>query len=184
MEESLPIVTLGTVDVLGSGLISSSWLSSEENTAIALKEIFLEAKEAEILLKKHLAIWQVWNLSLECTYLIALELALESTLDESRDSQTYWELFWRPGGSTEFINDLFIFFELTIVVVRKRKVIDSLQTFFSFILYNSFSIDHCYKSGLSIFSVYIFGIFMLLLDPSDNSVTSVSSIDLVSDRHI
>jgi len=53
----------------------------------------------------------------------ALELALEGKLDESGDSQTHLELSWRSGGSTEFFNDLFGFFELImVVVVRGREV--------------------------------------------------------------
>jgi len=52
----------------------------------------------------------------------ALELALESKLDKSGDPPTYSKLSWKLGGSTGFFNDLFRFFELTMVVVRGREV--------------------------------------------------------------
>ena len=34
-----------------------------------------------------------------------------------------FELSWRPGGSIKFLINLFGFFELTMVVVRGRKVV-------------------------------------------------------------
>jgi len=56
LEESLLIVTLEVVDVLGSKLIFSSSVSSEKDKAIASGVIFLDIKEVEILLKKYLTI--------------------------------------------------------------------------------------------------------------------------------
>jgi len=55
----------------------------------------------------------------------ALELALESKLGDSEESPTYLELSWRPGRSAGFFVDLFGFFELTMVVVRERKICQS-----------------------------------------------------------
>ena len=91
LKESLPIVILRIVGILGFEPILSFSLSSKEDKAIALEETFLDAKETEILLEEHLAIQQVWDLSLRCTYLPALKLALKSNLDESGDIPTYWE---------------------------------------------------------------------------------------------
>ena len=91
--------------------MSFSSLSSEEDKNTASGETFLEAEEAETLIEECLAMQRVWCLPLECTHLPALELALESKLDESGDSQIHWELSRRPGGSTGFFNDLFGFFE-------------------------------------------------------------------------
>ena len=53
----------------------------------------------------------------------ALELALESKFRESGDSPMPFELSWIPGGSVGFLINLFGFFELTMVVVRGRKVV-------------------------------------------------------------
>jgi len=55
LEESLPVVTLEAVGVLGSEPMSSSLLSPEEDKATASGETFLEAKEAETLLEECLA---------------------------------------------------------------------------------------------------------------------------------
>jgi len=55
----------------------------------------------------------------------ALELALESKFRESGDSPIRFELSWRPGGSVGFLIDLFRIFELTMVVVREREVVNS-----------------------------------------------------------
>jgi len=56
LEESLLVITLGTVDILGSESILSSSLSPEKDEDKALREGFLEAEEAETLLEEHLAI--------------------------------------------------------------------------------------------------------------------------------
>jgi len=56
LKESLPIVTLGAIGILGSEPMFSSSLSSEEDQAKASGETFLEAEEAEMLLEEHLAI--------------------------------------------------------------------------------------------------------------------------------
>jgi len=56
LEESLPVVTLGAVSVLGSEPTLSSSLSPEEDEDKASGEGFLEAEEAETLLEKHLVI--------------------------------------------------------------------------------------------------------------------------------
>jgi len=55
LKESLPIVTLGVVGVLGSEPTLSSSLSPEENEDKASGEGFLEAEEAETLLEECLA---------------------------------------------------------------------------------------------------------------------------------
>jgi len=55
LEESLPIIILGTVGVLGSEPTLSSSLSPEEDEDKVLGEGFLEAEEAETLLEEHLA---------------------------------------------------------------------------------------------------------------------------------
>jgi len=57
--ESLPIITFGTVGVLGLEPTLSSSLSPEENEDKASEEGFLEAEEAEILLEECLAMQQV-----------------------------------------------------------------------------------------------------------------------------
>ena len=59
MEESLHVITLGEVGVLGSELTLSSSLSPEEDEDKASKEGFLEAKEAETLPEECLAMRQV-----------------------------------------------------------------------------------------------------------------------------
>ena len=56
LKESLPVVTLGVVGVLGSEPMLSSSLSPEEDEDKASGEEFLEAEEAEILLEERLAI--------------------------------------------------------------------------------------------------------------------------------
>ena len=65
LKESLSVIILGIVDILGSELILSSSLSSEEDEDKASGEGFLKAKEAETLLEERLAMRQVWGLSLE-----------------------------------------------------------------------------------------------------------------------
>jgi len=65
LEESLSVVTLGAVGVLGSEPTLSSSLSPEENEDKASGKGFLEAEEAETLLKECLAMRRVWGLSLE-----------------------------------------------------------------------------------------------------------------------
>jgi len=55
LEESLPIITLGAVGVLGSEPTLSSSLSSDKNEDKASGEGFLEAEEAKTLLEKCLA---------------------------------------------------------------------------------------------------------------------------------
>ena len=65
MEKSLPVVTLGVVGVLESEPMFSFSLSLEEDTAIALGEIFLEAEKTETLLEEYLTIW---SLLLEWTH--------------------------------------------------------------------------------------------------------------------
>jgi len=59
LEESLLIVTLGTVGILGSDLTLSSSLSPEENEDKASGEEFLKTEEAETLLEERLAMRQV-----------------------------------------------------------------------------------------------------------------------------
>ena len=56
LEKSLPVVTLGVVGVLESEPMFSFSLSLEEDTAIALGEIFLEAEKTETLLEEYLTI--------------------------------------------------------------------------------------------------------------------------------
>jgi len=65
LEESLLVITLGAVSVLGSEPTLSSSLFPEKDEDKASGEGFLEAEEAETLLKEHLAMQQVWGLSLE-----------------------------------------------------------------------------------------------------------------------
>jgi len=55
LEESLPVVTLGVVDILGSEPIFFPSLSPEEDKTKASEEVFLEIKEVEILLEDYLA---------------------------------------------------------------------------------------------------------------------------------
>ena len=55
LKESLSVITLGAVDVLGLEPILSFSLSPEKDEDKALEEVFLEAEEAETLLEKHLA---------------------------------------------------------------------------------------------------------------------------------
>jgi len=55
LEESLPVVTLGIVGILGSELMFFPSLSSEEDKTKASEEVFLEIKEVEILLEDYLA---------------------------------------------------------------------------------------------------------------------------------
>ena len=119
MKESLSIVILGVVGVLGSQLIFFSLLSPKKNKANALGEGFLKIGKAEMLLEKCFTIQQVWDLSLEYICLQALELALERKLDKSEGSPTHWELFWKPRGSNGLFVNLFQFFELTMIVVRR-----------------------------------------------------------------
>jgi len=59
LKESLLIVTLGAVGILGSEPALFSSLSSEEDKDRASREGFLEAEEAETLLKEHLAMRRV-----------------------------------------------------------------------------------------------------------------------------
>ena len=56
LEESLPVVTLGAVGVLGSELMLSSSLLPEEDEDIASEKGFLKAKEAKTLLEERLVI--------------------------------------------------------------------------------------------------------------------------------
>jgi len=56
LEESLLIIILGVVDILGSKLIFFSLVSLEKDKAIALGVTFLDIKEVETLLKEYLAI--------------------------------------------------------------------------------------------------------------------------------
>ena len=55
LEESLPVITLGAVGVLGSEPTLSSSLSPEDDEDKASGEGFLEAEEAETPLEEHLA---------------------------------------------------------------------------------------------------------------------------------
>jgi len=55
LKESLPVITLGAVGVLGSEPTLSSSLSPEEDEDKASGEGFLEAEEAETLLEERLA---------------------------------------------------------------------------------------------------------------------------------
>ena len=59
LEESLPVITLGTVGILGSEPTLSSSLSPEEDEDEAPGEGFLEAEEAETLLEERLAMRRV-----------------------------------------------------------------------------------------------------------------------------
>jgi len=54
LEESLPVITLGAVGVLGSEPTLFFSLSPEENEDKASGEGFLKTEEAEILLEKYL----------------------------------------------------------------------------------------------------------------------------------
>ena len=65
LKESLPVVTLGAVGVLGSEPTLSSSLSPGEDEDKASGEGFLEAEEAETLLEERLAMRRVWGLPLE-----------------------------------------------------------------------------------------------------------------------
>ena len=65
LKESLPVITLGAVGVLGSKPTLSSSLSPEEDEDKASGEGFLEAEEAETLLEECLAMQRVWGLLLE-----------------------------------------------------------------------------------------------------------------------
>ena len=65
LKESLPVVTLGAVGVLGSEPTLSSSLSPEEDEDEASGEGFLEVEEAETLLEERLAMQRVWGLPLE-----------------------------------------------------------------------------------------------------------------------
>jgi len=56
LKRSLSIVILRAVSILESKLISSFSLSLEEDKAIVLGEIFLEAEKVETLLEEHLII--------------------------------------------------------------------------------------------------------------------------------
>ena len=56
LEESLPVVTLGAVGVLGSELMLSSSLLPEEDEDTASEKGFLKAKEAKTLLEERLVI--------------------------------------------------------------------------------------------------------------------------------
>jgi len=46
---------------------------------------------------------------------------LERRFRESRDSPTYYELSWMPGGSVGFLFDLFGFLKLIMVIVKGRE---------------------------------------------------------------
>ena len=59
LKESLPIIILGVVGVLGSEPILSSSLSPEEDEDKASEEGFLETEEVETLLEEHLTMRQV-----------------------------------------------------------------------------------------------------------------------------
>jgi len=65
LEESLPVIILRAVGILGSEPTLSSSLSPEEDEDKASGEGFLEAEEAETLLKERLAMRRVWGLPLE-----------------------------------------------------------------------------------------------------------------------
>ena len=65
LKESLLVITLGAVGVLGSEPILSFSLSPEEDEDKASGEGFLEAEKAETLLEEHLAMRRVWGLPLE-----------------------------------------------------------------------------------------------------------------------
>jgi len=55
LKESLPVVTLGAVGVLGSEPTLSSSLSPKEDEDKASEKEFLEAEEAETLLEEYFA---------------------------------------------------------------------------------------------------------------------------------
>jgi len=65
LKESLLVVTLGAVGVLGSEPTLSSSLSPEEDEDRASGEGFLKAEEAETLLEERLTMRRVWSLPLE-----------------------------------------------------------------------------------------------------------------------
>jgi len=52
LEESLPVITIGAVDILGSEPTLSSSLSPEKDKNRASEKRFLEVKEAETLLEE------------------------------------------------------------------------------------------------------------------------------------
>jgi len=56
LEESLPVITLGAVGILGSELILSSSLSPKEDEDKASGKEFFGAEEAKTLLEEYLAI--------------------------------------------------------------------------------------------------------------------------------
>ena len=59
LEESLPVITLGAVGILGSELILSSSLSPKEDKDKASGKEFFGAEEAKTLLEEYLAIRRV-----------------------------------------------------------------------------------------------------------------------------
>jgi len=59
LKESLPVITLGAVGILGSEPTLSSSLSPEDDEDKASGERFLKAEEAETLLEERLAMRQV-----------------------------------------------------------------------------------------------------------------------------
>ena len=65
LEESLPVITLGVVGILGSEPTLSSSLFPEEDEDKVSGEGFLEAEEAETLLEEYLVMQRVWSLPLE-----------------------------------------------------------------------------------------------------------------------
>jgi len=65
LEESLPVITLGAVSILGSEPTLSSSLFPEEDEDKVSGEGFLEAEEAETLLEEHLVMQRVWSFPLE-----------------------------------------------------------------------------------------------------------------------
>ena len=65
LKESLLVVILGTVGILGSEPTLSSSLSPEEDEDRASGKGFLEAEEAETPLEERLAMRRVWGLPLE-----------------------------------------------------------------------------------------------------------------------
>jgi len=55
LEESLPVIILEAIGILGSESTLSSSLSPEKDENKASEKVFLEAEEAETLLKEYLA---------------------------------------------------------------------------------------------------------------------------------
>ena len=119
--ESLPVMILKAVGVLGPELTSSSSLSSFSEEEKSSGDAFLETSAAKTLLEEHLTIRQAREHPLGWTHLPALEPAQEIRLSESGDLPTLVGVAWGPGGQALVADDLFWIFDLTMVVVRGKE---------------------------------------------------------------